>query len=95
MAIPGDPDAARALEALASLQRQLGEAVSRLEAAAARAIGLAEQTDWRTDAATLFHESAEAFRREVATLASDVEGARDDLGRIRARLEAQAWGWAG
>ena len=37
--------------------------------------GLAEQTDWRTDAATRFHASADAWRHDVAGLAAYVEGA--------------------
>lgn len=95
MSIPGDPDTARALEILASIQRQLADAGGRLSDAAARAGGLAEQTDWRTDAATLFHASAHALRREVVSLAGEVDDAREHIARVRSRLESGAgwWSW--
>ena len=95
MSIPGDPDTMRTLEVLTSIQRQLGDALSRLSDAAVRAGGLAAQTDWRTDAALLFHAKAQALRRDLVTLGGDVEGARDHLRRVQGGLEAGAgwWGW--
>lgn len=95
MSIPCDPDALRTLETLASVQRQLGEALARLTDASARSAGVADQTAWRTDAATLFHAAADAWRRDVAALSGTVETARDDVERVRARLEMLTWRLAG
>ena len=93
MSMPSDPAAVRSLEQIASVHRQLGDAVARLADAAARAVRVADETDWRTDAATLFHTEAEAWRRDVAALSGAVDDARDDVGRLRARIEAHAWGY--
>jgi uncharacterized protein YukE len=95
MSIPCDPDALRTLEALASIQRQLGDALTRLADASSRAAGVADQTAWQTDAATLFHSAADAWRRDVVALPGAVEAARDDVGRVRTRLEALTWRVAG
>jgi len=91
MSIPCDPALTRTLETLASLERQLGAAVIRLDDVSARAVRVAGETDWRTDAATAFHTEAEAWRRGVATLSGAVADARDELRRLRARIEAHAW----
>lgn len=91
MPLPRDPDAARTLDTLAAVQRQLGDAVARLETASVRAGGLARETTWRTDAATRFHENADAWRRELATLCGAVDSANDEVGMLRARIEAYAW----
>lgn len=95
MSTPGDPDTVRSLEILESTQRQLGDALTRLADAAARAGGLAAQTDWRTDAALLFHAKSQALRRELVTLGGDIDDARDHLRRVQAGLETGAgwWGW--
>ena len=91
MSIPSDPAAAELLSALETVRRQLGDAVERLDEASARSASLADQTIWRTDAATLFHATAEVWRRDVATLSGSVEGAQDEVARVRARVEAHAW----
>jgi hypothetical protein len=95
MSMPYDPQSLRTIEALGTIHRQLGDALQRLTRAAARAGALAEQTDWRTDAAMRFHASAEAWRHDVAGLIGLVEGARDEVSRARLRLEALAWSPAG
>jgi len=91
MSIPLDPDAPRKIEVLSMIERQLREAIVRLSDVSARAVRLADQTDWRTDAATRFHASAEAWRHEVGGLPARVEGANEDVARERARIEALAW----
>lgn len=95
MAMPFDPDVVHTIEAVDVIQRQLSEAVERLRHASARANGLADQTDWRTDAATRFHASADAWRHDVAGLASLVEGAGEEVSRARLRVESLAWSPAG
>jgi len=95
MSIPLDPDALRTSEALGVIQRQLSDAISRLADVAARAARVADQTDWRTDAATRFHASAEDWRRDAAALPDVVDGARDEVARARVRTEALAWGFGG
>jgi hypothetical protein len=95
MSMPYDPQALRAIEAIGTIQRQLGEAVQRLTQAAAKAGALAEQTDWRTDAAVRFRTSADAWRHDVAGLVGVVEGARDEVSRARQRLEVLTWSPAG
>ncbi|MGZ8804054.1 MAG: hypothetical protein ACXWZG_01965 [Microbacterium sp.] len=91
MSIPYDPADLRTLETLASIQRQLADALARLADASARSAAVADQTAWRTDAATLFHAAADAWRRDVAALSGAVEAARDDVGRLRTRLEVLTW----
>jgi len=93
MSIPCGPDAAHTLETLVAVQRQLGDAQNRLLDVAARAVGVSEQTHWRTDAATLFQAHADAWRRDVAALVDEVAGAREHLARYCARAEAQVWWW--
>ena len=95
MSIPGDPDTVRSLEILASIQRQLGDAESLLSDAAVRAGGLAAQTDWRTDAALVFHAKAQELRRDLVTLGGDIGDARDHLRRVQGGLDAGAgwWSW--
>jgi uncharacterized protein YukE len=95
MSIPADPDALRTSDALSTIQRQLSEAISRLTDASARAARVADQTDWRTDAATRFHASADDWRRDVAALPDVVESAREEVARARTRFEALAWGFGG
>lgn len=95
MSIPYDPDAVHTIETLASIQRQLTGALTRLDDVAARSAGVADQTAWRTDAAALFHVAAEAWRRDVVGLSGAVEAARDDVGQVRTRLEALTWRVAG
>jgi hypothetical protein len=93
MSIPCGPDPAHTLETLAAVQRQLDDAENRLSDVAARAVGVSEQTHWRTDAAVLFHAIAEAWRLDVASLAGEVSRAREHLGRDCARAEAQVRWW--
>lgn len=95
MSIPCGPDAAHTLETLVAVQRRLGDAENRLAEVATRAVQVSEQTHWRTDAATLFHANAEAWRRDVASLADDVACAREEVGRDCARTEAEVWWWGG
>jgi hypothetical protein len=95
MSIPADPDALRTSEALGVIQRQLSDAISRLADVSARAVRVADQTDWRTDSATRFHASAEDWRREVAALPDVVDGARTEVSRARLRIETLAWGFGG
>ncbi|SFR87556.1 hypothetical protein SAMN04487846_0171 [Microbacterium sp. cf046] len=83
--------ASQALEAIESAQRQLGEAVGCLADLSTRAVCVADATDWRTDAAQLFHADADAWRRDVATLSGAVDDARDEVGRLRSRIEAHVW----
>lgn len=92
MSMPPDPAALRTLETIESVQRQLRDAATRLADVSARALRVAAETDWRTDAATLFHTDAERWRQQVGALSDGVEDARDDVGRLRARVEAHAWG---
>jgi hypothetical protein len=91
MSMPHDPQSLRTIEVLGTIDRQLGDAVQRLTQAAARAGVLAEQTDWRTDAAMRFHASADAWRHEVAALTGLVDAARDEVSRARQSLEVLAW----
>ena len=91
MSMPLDPDAPHKIEVLSTIERQLREAIARLSDASARAARLADQTDWRTDAATRFHVSADAWRHEVVGLSAHVEGANEEVARERAHLEALAW----
>ena len=91
MSMPLDPDAPRKIEVLSTIERQLREAIVRLSDVSARSVRLADQTDWRTDAATRFHVSADAWRHEVARLSAHVQGANEDVARERARIEALAW----
>lgn len=93
MSIPCGPDPEHTLETLGAVQRQLAEAVSRLTDAAMRAAGVADQTRWRTDAATVFHATAESWRRDVAALADTVDDAREQVGSDCARALGQAWWW--
>ena len=95
MSIPCDPDALRTLETLASIQRQLTDALTRLADASVRSAGVAGQTAWRTDAATLFHAAADEWRRDVAALSGAVAAARADVGRVITRIEALTWRAAG
>lgn len=95
MATLSDPAAAQTLETLRSVHAQLNDAVARLDDASRTSRLLAEQTNWRTDAATLFHTNADAWRRDVARLSGAVESARDDVGRVRARVESHLWGYGG
>lgn len=95
MSIPADPDALRTSEALGVIQRQLSDAISRLADVSARAVRVADQTDWRTDAATRFHASAADWRRDVAALPDVVDGARTEVSRARLRIETLAWGFGG
>ena len=82
-----------ALDTLASIQRQLDDAVDRIADAAGRSVRLAEQTDWRTDAATAFRTGADRWRRDVATLSTLVQLARDDVERACRRIGAGAAGF--
>ena len=91
MSMPLDPDAPRKIAVLSTIERQLREAIVRLSEVSARAVRLADQTDWRTDAATRFHVSADAWRQEVAGLSAHVDGAYEGVARERARIEALAW----
>lgn len=91
MLLAFDPDAARILDALASAQRQLGDAVDRLRSVSVRARRLAHETHWRTAAADRFHADAESWRRDVAALAGDLDDAYDEIGRVFLRVEALAW----
>ena len=91
MPLASDPAATRTLEVIATVQRQLGDAVARLAEVSARARRVADETEWKTDAATLFHTDAEAWRQEVATLSDSVDDARDQVGRLRARIEEHVW----
>ena len=90
MSTPSDPTT-ETLDVLALVRRHLDESIGRLLEVSARSAGLAEQTDWRTDAATAFHTTAETWRRDVAALVPIVEDAREDLDLARARMEAHAW----
>ena len=94
MSHPYRPDAAQALEVLALVRRQLAEAVAQLADVAGRAVAVAAQTDWRTDAAAVYQADADAWRRDVATLADELAAAREHVGRDSARIEAQVW-WCG
>ena len=91
MPIAPDPIATRALEVIDSVQRQLGDAVGRLTDVSARAVGVANETDWRTDAATAFHSDADTWRRDVSTLSGAVDDARGEVGRLRSRIEEHIW----
>jgi uncharacterized membrane protein len=95
MATLFDPAAAQALETLRSVHTRLNDAVTRLDEASRTSRVLADQTNWRTDAATLFHTNADAWRGDVARLSGAVESARDDVARVRARVESHLWGYAG
>lgn len=88
--MPAGRDVAADLETLASIRRQLDQALARLVEATTRSAGLAEETSWRTGAATLFRLSADEWRREVAAAAAGVEDARDEVDRARGRLAADA-----
>ncbi|MCR2808340.1 MULTISPECIES: hypothetical protein [unclassified Microbacterium] len=83
--------AAEDLDVLDLVRRQLGDAIDRLRQVSARSAGLADQTRWCTDAATVFHSTADSWRRDVAALVPLVEDARDALALARARSEADAW----
>lgn len=83
------------LEQLRWVERQLGEAAGRLMDARSRSRHLAEKTNWRTDAATAFHAKAESLRRSVAGLGEELEFTRDEIRRVRVRVEAEAWGHGG
>jgi hypothetical protein len=78
-------------DALAGVQRQLHAALTRLSDGSARASALAQQTAWRADAAAHFHARAEAWRHDVSSATDAVEGLRDAVGSLRARLDAEAW----
>jgi hypothetical protein len=91
MSMPLDPDAPRKIEVLSTIERQLREVIARLSDVSERAVRLADQTDWRTDAATRFHASADAWRHDVAGLSAHVEGANEDVARERSRVEALTW----
>jgi hypothetical protein len=91
MGTPAGPDIAAAHDALAAVQRQLHSALTRLSDASAEASVLAQQTPWRTDAAAHFHVRADAWRRDVSGVTDAVEDLRDAVGRLRARLDAEAW----
>ena len=82
-----------ALATLTSIQWQLDDAVDRIAAASGRSVRLAEQTDWRTDAATAFGTGADRWRRDVAALSADVRLARDDVERACRRIGAGAAGF--
>jgi len=86
---------AQTLEALGSAERRLSEAVTRLKDVTGRSRHLAAQTDWRTDAATIFHATADAWRRDVARLSEHVESVRDDVRTMRARIDAHTWSCGG
>lgn len=83
---------AETLDVLGAVQRQLSDAVERLRDASARSAVLAEGTNWRTEAATAFHTTADAWRLDVARLAGIVEDARGEVGTVRVRLEVRVWG---
>ena len=93
MSLPCGSDAAQTIEVLLAVQRQLDDAAGRLRDVAGRAAAVAAQTDWRTDAARLFHANAEAWRREVAALADDVACTGASVGRDCTRVEAHVWWW--
>jgi hypothetical protein len=82
---------AHSLDMLEAAQRRLSDAVTRLKDATGRSRHLADQTDWRTDAATMFHFTADALRRDVARLSERVESVRDEVRSTRARVEADMW----
>lgn len=82
---------ARALEALSSAERRLDDAVRRLDTIAVGAVQAAERTRWQTDAATRFFAAADAWRRAVAVLPSEVAAARDETVRARLRIESRVW----
>lgn len=88
MSMTAGPHVLADLETLASVQRQLGQALSRIREASARSPGLVDQTAWRTDAATLFHASAEAWHRELTAAADAVAAARDEVAGSRSRIIA-------
>lgn len=81
MSIPGDPDSLREIEVLSAVHRQLSDAVADLADASARSNALAGQTDWRTDAATRFHEAAQSWHRDVSRLSDLVDVVRDEVAR--------------
>jgi hypothetical protein len=87
-----DPMSLQTLEALAVAERRLAEAAERLATTAPRAVQLAADTDWRTDAAVRFHASAEAWRADVGRLATLTESVRADVRRLGERLGLLAWG---
>lgn len=95
MSLPRGSDLVQSRETLAAVQRQLAEAVGRLDAVAARAAAVTDQADWRTGAAALFRANAEAWRRDVAALADDLAGAAERVRRDRARRETHAGWWGG
>jgi hypothetical protein len=87
-----DPMVLQTLEALATAERRLAEAAERLVTAAPRAVRLADDTDWRTDAAVRFHAAAEVWQADVRRLASLTEAARADLRALGDRIGLLAWG---
>lgn len=93
MTIPVTADAAGALDALAAIDRQLGDATARLTDVAARAVGIARQTDWRTGSARRFHAQADEWSRDVAALIGTLDQARTELQTVRHGLQLHAWGW--
>ena len=85
-----DPALLRDLDTLATVQRQLAEALSRLADVSGRSADLIAQTAWRTDAAALFRMTADAWRRDVSASIDTVDDALEHVRRAYARLEAAA-----
>lgn len=90
MSMAYDTETLHAIGALGEIQRQLGDALQAILEAAARANGLADQTDWRADAASRFRAASDAWCGDVAGLADHVEAAREEVSRASARLELLA-----
>lgn len=93
MMIPSASASRDFLATLTSIQWQLDDAAERIATAAGRSVRLAEQTDWRTDAATVFRTGADRWRRDVATLSTAVQLARDDVERACRRIGSAAAGF--
>jgi hypothetical protein len=74
------PDSALASAAaeLAIVARELGLLIDRITDAATTARGLSGATDWQARAATVFHETADAWAGEVSGLVCVAETARLD-----------------
>lgn len=78
-------DATPASQQLAIVERDLARVIDRLSDAVATARGLADATDWQSDAATAYHLKAEAWARAVTGLAYLAETARIDAAHARDR----------
>jgi hypothetical protein len=90
MPMTADPAVLRDLDTLATVQRQLGEALSRLADVSARSADLIAQTSWRTDAAALYRLAADTWRRDVTASMDEVDDALERVRRARERLESAA-----